>query len=169
MDNLAIARVLAEIGDLLEIKGENPFKIRAYRNASETVAHETRRVASLTPAERLDLPGIGKDIAAKIGELADTGAIRYHQELLQEFPPTILDLLRLQGVGPKTVALLYASLNIRSLDELANLGREILSDAGHLPQPGVIELADGVGPCRDCVRGRAVRANLEGVRALDLQ
>ena len=124
MDNLAIARVFAEIGDLLEIKGENPFKIRAYRNASETVAHETRRVASLTPAERLDLPGIGKDIAAKIGELADTGAIRYHQELLQEFPPTILDLLNLQGVGPKTVARLYGDLGIRTLEELEQAARD---------------------------------------------
>jgi len=124
LDNLAIARVFAEIGDLLEIKGENPFKIRAYRNASETVAHETRRVASLTPAERLDLPGIGKDIAAKIGELADTGAIRYHQELLQEFPPTILDLLNLQGVGPKTVARLYGDLGIRTLEELERAARD---------------------------------------------
>ena len=124
MDNLAIARVLAEIGDLLEIKGENPFKIRAYRNASETVAHETRRVASLTPVERLDLPGIGKDIAAKIGELADTGTIRYHQELLQEFPPTILDLLNLQGVGPKTVARLYGDLGIRTLEELEQAARD---------------------------------------------
>ena len=124
MDNLAIARVLAEIGDLLEIKGENPFKIRAYRNASETVAHETRRVASLTPVERLDLPGIGKDIAAKIGELADTGTIRYHQELLQEFPPTILDLLNLQGVGPKTVARLYGDLGIRTLEELERAARD---------------------------------------------
>jgi len=124
VDNLAIARVLAEIGDLLEIKGENPFKIRAYRNASETVAHETRRVASLTPAERLDLPGIGKDIAAKIGELAETGTIRYHQELLQAFPPTILDLLNLQGVGPKTVARLYGDLGIRTLEELEQAGRD---------------------------------------------
>jgi len=124
VDNLAIARILAEIGDLLEIKGENPFKIRAYRNASETVANETRRVASLTPAERLDLPGIGKDIAAKIGELADTGVIRYHQELLQEFPPTILDLLNLQGVGPKTVARLYGDLGIRTLEELEQAARD---------------------------------------------
>ena len=124
MDNLAIARIFGEIGDLLEIKGENPFKIRAYRNASETVAHETRRVASLTPAERLDLPGIGKDIAAKIGELADTGVIRYHQELLQEFPPTILDLLNLQGVGPKTVARLYGDLGIRTLQELEQAARD---------------------------------------------
>ena len=86
MDNLAIARVLAEIGDLLEIKGENPFKIRAYRNAAETVAHTAERLADLTPAQRLAIPGIGKDLAAKIGELIETGAIAYHQELLQEFP-----------------------------------------------------------------------------------
>jgi DNA polymerase (family 10) len=124
MDNLAIARVLAEIGDLLEIKGENPFKIRAYRNAAETVTHETRRVADLAPGERLELQGIGKDLAAKIGELVDTGAIRYHQELLQEFPPTVLDLLHLQGVGPKTVARLYGDLGIRTLEELGQAARD---------------------------------------------
>jgi DNA polymerase (family X) len=118
MENLAIARVLAEIGDLLEIKGENPFQIRAFRNASETVAHETSRVAGMTAVERLQLPGIGRDIAAKIGELVDTGTVRYHQELLEQFPPTILDLLTLQGIGPKTVARLYGLLNIRTLEEL---------------------------------------------------
>ena len=124
MDNLAIARVLAEIGDLLEIKGENPFKIRAYRNASETVAHEPARVAEMTAAERLALPGIGKDIAAKIGELVEAGAMRYHQELLQEFPPTVLDLLHLQGVGPKTVARLYGELGIRTLEDLDAAARD---------------------------------------------
>jgi DNA polymerase (family 10) len=124
LDNLAIARVLAEIGDLLEIKGENPFKIRAYRNAAETVTHETRRVAGLTPAERLELQGIGKDLATKIGELVDTGAIRYHQELLQEFPPTVLDLLHLQGVGPKTVARLYGELGIQTLEALEQAARD---------------------------------------------
>ena len=70
----------------------------------------SRRVAALAPANGWRCPGIGKDLAAKIGELVDTGAIAYHQELLQEFPPTILDLLHLQGVGPKTVALLYRHL-----------------------------------------------------------
>jgi DNA polymerase (family 10) len=124
MENLAIARVLAEIGDLLEIKGENPFKIRAYRNASETVAHETGRVADLPAAGRLQLPGIGKDIAAKIGELIETGSIRYHQELLEQFPPTILDLLHLPGIGPKTVARLYGLLGIRTLDELERAARD---------------------------------------------
>ena len=124
MDNLAIARILGEIGDLLEIKGENPFKIRAYRNAADTIVHETRRVAGLTAAERLELPAVGKDIAAKIGELVDTGVIRYHQDLLQEFPPTVLDLLHLQGVGPKTVARLYGDLGVRTLEELEQAARD---------------------------------------------
>ena len=124
MDNLAIARVLTEIGDLLEIKGENPFKIRAYRNAAETIVHEPARIAGMTAAERLALPGVGRDLAAKIGELIETGAIRYHQELLQEFPPTVLDLLHLQGVGPKTVARLYGDLGIRTLEDLERAARD---------------------------------------------
>ena len=124
MDNLAIARVLNEIGDLLEIKNENPFKIRAYRNAADTIVHLPDRVASLSPADRLQIPGIGKDLAGKLGELAETGVCRFHHELLEEFPPTILDLLRLQGVGPKTVALLYRSLEIKSLDDLERAARD---------------------------------------------
>lgn len=124
MDNLAIARVLAEIGDLLEIKNENPFKIRAYRNAAETIAHLGTRLVDLSPAERLGIPGIGKDLAAKITELLETGAVRYHQDLLQEFPPTVLDLLNLQGIGPKTVSMLYRELGIRTLDDLEQAARD---------------------------------------------
>ena len=124
MDNLAIARVFAEIGDLLEIKNENPFKIRAYRNAAETIAHHPDPVAALDAAQRRDLPGIGKDLAAKIGELVDSGALAFHQELLEQFPPTILDLLHLHGVGPKTVALLYHQLGIRSLADLESAARD---------------------------------------------
>ena len=127
MDNTQIARVLGEIGDLLEIKGENAFKIRAYRTAADTLGAWPDAVARMDAAQLRALPGIGKDLAGKIRELADSGTCLYHQELLQEFPPTILDLLRLQGVGPKTVALLYSTLNIRTVDELAAAARE-----GHL-------------------------------------
>src|SRR4029450_9762269 len=88
VDNLAIARVLAEIGDLLEIKNENPFKIRAYRNAADSAAHSTERLSDLTPAQRLAIPGIGKDLSAKIGELIDTGVIGDHQEVLPGFSAT---------------------------------------------------------------------------------
>ncbi|HXW05273.1 MAG TPA: DNA polymerase/3'-5' exonuclease PolX [Vicinamibacterales bacterium] len=138
MDNLAISRVLAEIGDLLEIKGENPFKIRAYRNAAETVSHSAARVADLTPAERLAIPGIGKDLAGKIGELIESGSMAYHQALLQEFPPTVLDMLHLQGVGPRTAALLFRELGIRTLDEL-----EEAAKAGRL------RALKGVGPRKE--------------------
>jgi DNA polymerase (family 10) len=124
VDNRAIAQVFGDIADLLEIKGENSFKIRAYRSAADAIGASPEPVARLDAAGLREIPGIGKDLAAKIRELADTGACRFHQELLHEFPPTILDLLRLPGVGPKTVAHLYGSLNIRSLDELAAAARE---------------------------------------------
>lgn len=124
MDNQPIARVFGEIADLLEIKGENAFKIRAYRTAADTIRAWGEPVARLDDKQLREVPGIGKDLAAKIHELAETGTCQFHQELLREFPPTILDLLRLQGVGPKTVALLYGSLNIRTLDDLATAARE---------------------------------------------
>jgi len=119
-----VAQVLAQIADLLEIKGDNGFKIRAYRSAAETVATWPDAVARLNDQQLRVLPGIGKDLAAKIRELGDTGTCRFHEELLQQFPPTILELLRLQGVGPKTVALLYSTLNISSLEQLSAAARE---------------------------------------------
>ena len=118
MDNQGISRIFAEIGDLLEIKGANPFKIRAYRNAADIAGHMAERIADLADSELREIPGIGKDLAAKIRELVDTGALGYHVELRQELPPFILDVLQLQGVGPKTVAMLYAELGIASLDAL---------------------------------------------------
>ena len=118
MENLAIARIFSEIADLLEIKSENSFKIRAYRNASETIAHATDKLAYLTDEQLRAIPGIGKELASKIREIAETGEARYHQDLLVQFPPTILDLLHLQGVGPKTVALLYSELGIKTIEEL---------------------------------------------------
>ena len=118
MENLAIARIFSEFADLLEIKSENPFKIRAYRNASDAIAHATERLAYCTEEQLRAIPGIGKELASKIREIAETGEARYHHDLLEQFPPTILDLLHLQGVGPKTVALLYTQLGIRTVDEL---------------------------------------------------
>ncbi len=119
MDNRALSQVLGEIADLLEIRGDNAFKIRAYRTAAETLATWPHAVVQLDEQQLRSIPGIGKDLAARVRELAETGTSRYHQELLEQFPPTILDLLRLQGVGPKTVAMLHATLNIKSIDDLA--------------------------------------------------
>ncbi len=118
MDNLAIARVLREIADLLEIRNDNAFKIRAYRNGADIVANHPHALALLDGAALRGIPGIGKDLAARIVEIAATGDAEYHRELIAEFPPTILDLLSLQGVGPKTVATLYRELDIRTLDDL---------------------------------------------------
>jgi DNA polymerase (family X) len=124
VDNKQVAQVLAQIADLLEIKGDNAFKVRAYRTAAETIATWPQAVSSLDDPGLRAIPGIGKDLAAKMKELTTTGTLAYHQELLAEFPPTILDLLRLQGVGPKTVATLYSELNIRTVDELAAAAKD---------------------------------------------
>ena len=123
MDNAAIARVLSEIADLLEIRGDNPFKIRAYRGAAETVAAEPSDVTTLGDAALRALPGVGKDLSARIREIAATGDTPYRQELLADLPVTILELLRLQGVGPKTVKRLYDELGVASLDGLEQAAR----------------------------------------------
>jgi DNA polymerase (family 10) len=123
LDNPAIARVLGDIADLLELKNENAFKIRAYRGAADLVGQAAEKVADLDEEQLRQWPGIGKDLAARIREIASTGSCAVLVGLLHEFPPTLLDLLRLQGVGPKTVALLYRELHVRSLDDLEQAAR----------------------------------------------
>src|SRR5262245_23494603 len=102
LDNQAIAHILRETADLLEIKDDNPFKIRAYRNGADIASNHPHDLARLDETGLREIPGIGKDLAARIVEIAQTGDTAYHRELVAEFPPTILDLLHLQGVGPKT-------------------------------------------------------------------
>jgi DNA polymerase (family 10) len=124
LDNPAVAQVLREVADLLEIKGDNPFKIRAYRNAADIVANHPHEVAGLDVLALREIPGIGKDLAARIRELVDTGELGYHRELVAEFPPSVLDLLGLQGIGPKTVATLYRDLGVRTVDDLERAASE---------------------------------------------
>ena len=123
LDNKSVARTLLEIADLLELKGDNPFKIRAYRNAADIVSQAVEAVASLDEAALRGWNGIGKDLAGRIREIASTGDCAIRRELLTEFPATLLDVLRLQGVGPKTVAVLYRELRIKSLEDLAAAAR----------------------------------------------
>jgi len=123
LDNKAVARTLLEIADLLELKGDNPFKIRAYRNAADIVSHASEAVSSLDEAGLRGWNGIGKDLAGRIREITLTGDCEIRRELLTEFPATLLDVLRLQGVGPKTVAILYKELRIKSLDDLAEAAK----------------------------------------------
>jgi DNA polymerase (family 10) len=145
LDNPAVARTLGEIADLLELKGENPFKIRAYRSAADSVAASAESVAGLDAKSLQQWPGIGKDLSARIIEICQTGTTSIHQELLASFPPTLLDLLRLQGVGPKTVAQLYGELGIASLDEL-----EAAAKSGRL------RALKGMGPKKEQLLLRAI-------------
>jgi DNA polymerase (family 10) len=153
LDNPAIARILREIADLLEIKDENPFKIRAYRNGADIVANHPHHLASLDAAALREIPGIGKDLAARILEIATTGASTYHRELVGEFPSTVLDLLHLQGVGPKTVAMLYRELGIRTIDELHGAATD-----------GRIRRLRGMGPRKEALILKALeeRSRREG-------
>jgi DNA polymerase (family 10) len=124
LDNQAVARILREIADLLEIKNDNPFKIRAYRNGADIVSNHPHELSLLDESGLREIPGIGKDLAARIREISETGDAEYRRELASEFPPTVLDLLHLQGVGPKTVATLYRELGVRTLDDLELAARD---------------------------------------------
>src|SRR5215475_12821880 len=84
LDNAAIARVLREIADLLEIKDDNPFKIRAYRNGADIASNHPHELSQLDEAGLREIPGIGKDLAAKIREIADIGETAYHRDLIAE-------------------------------------------------------------------------------------
>lgn len=145
MDNVAIARILGEIADLLEVKSDNPFKIRAYRNGADIAANHPHALATLDAAGLREIPGIGKDLAARIREITETGRSLFHEELLAEFPPSILDLLRLQGVGPKTVATLYRELGVRTLDELEQAATD-----------GRVRAIKGMGPKKESLILKAI-------------
>jgi len=118
LDNAAIAQILREIAALLELKQDNAFKIRAYQNGADIAANHPHQLTVLDAAGLREIPGIGKDLAARIREIAETGGAALHRELTAEFPQSVLDLLHLQGLGPKTVATLYRELGIRTLDDL---------------------------------------------------
>ncbi len=124
MKNHEIARVFNEIADLLEIKGENPFRIRAYRRAALNVAGLSKSIESMQREEILELPGIGADLASKIEEYVKTGMIQTHEELKGEIPEVLLTLESVPGLGPKTAKLLHEKLKVKSLDELERLASE---------------------------------------------
>src|SRR2546425_12651611 len=114
-----IAAVLEEIGALLELKGENPFKIRAYVNAARSIEAWGGSLSDLQDEEALGkIPGIGKSIADKIKELAATGSLKYLEELHAEFPAAILELFSIPGLGAKKIKALYEELQISSIGQL---------------------------------------------------
>ncbi len=120
MENKSIADILTEIADILDIQGENPFRVRSYRNAARTIADMSQSVPALVKAgEKLDeIPGIGKSLEEKIEEIVATGRCRFLEELRAKVPAGLTELLKLEGLGPKKVKLLYDELGVDSVDRL---------------------------------------------------
>ncbi len=132
MDNISLARLLDETASLLEIDGADPFRIRSYRRAAEAVEQQTTQLATLAapdadPKDLLSISGIGKGMAANIRDLVASGSLPLRDELLTKYRPSMLELLRLPGMGPKTVALVWSALQVSNMDEL-----ETAAKAGHL-------------------------------------
>ncbi len=139
MDNITLARLLDETAALLEIDAADPFRIRSYRRAAEAVEQQTTQLATLAGADAdpkmlLAIPGIGKGMAANIRDLVATGTMPLREDLLQRYKPTMLELLRLPGMGPKTVALVHSALGVSDIDALEEAAKR--GDLLPLPRMG---------------------------------
>src|SRR5271170_7012407 len=132
MDNRSIANLLAETADLLEISAGDPFRIRSYRRAAEAVESATAPLSKLAaedPKKLLEISGIGKGMAANIQEIEKTGTLPLREELLTKYKPSMLELLKLPGMGPKSVALFWEVLQVADIDQL-----EAAIEAGKLEE-----------------------------------
>ena len=120
MENVEIAERLSEVADLLEIQEANPFRVRAYRNAVRTIEGLTRSLADMVEEgeDLTELSGIGEDISGYITEMVETGEFELLRELHDEVPPTVADLLDLEGIGPKKAKKLWEELDIETVDDL---------------------------------------------------
>jgi DNA polymerase (family 10) len=121
IENAEVARLFREVADLLELQGANAFRVRAYQNAARTVEELPQPVEELVPGngKRLtDLPGIGEDLAGKIGEIVRTGTLGTLRELRREVPKGVVDLMRIRGLGPKRARALYDALGIHTVAQL---------------------------------------------------
>ena len=139
MNNEAIARKFHRLAALMEIRGDDPFRLRSYRNAAEAIEVWPTPLKEIAEAEGVaglqTIPGVGKAIAGKVIELIERGTFDAWERLVAETPETILDLIELPGIGPKTAALLHKKYNVSSRDELKSFVAE-----------GGLEIVDGIGP-----------------------
>ncbi len=126
MDNPEIAHTLEEVADILEIQSANPFRIRAYRNAVRTVETLTVPLRRWVEERRAltDLPGIGKEMANHIQEMVETGTLGFRDELLAAVPRSLIELMRLPGLGPKKAKRIWDELQIGSVDEVEAAAKE---------------------------------------------
>lgn len=148
MENLDVTSALDRLADLLEIQGANPFRIRAYRNAIRTVQGLTRSLAAMVDdgEDLTELLGIGKEMASHIRELLDTGRLGILEEVAQEVPPSLAELMRLEGIGPKRARRLWGELGVTSVEELETALGE-----------GRVEELEGFGPKSVERMDRAIR------------
>ncbi len=126
MDNKAIANILYETADLLEIDGQDSFRIRSYRNAAQAIenhAHQIKDIIS-EPKQVLAIPGIGKGMLKNLEELFSTGKLAAQSELLEKYHPSMLQLLKIQGLGPKTIALIWSAYKVSDVEGVEKLARE---------------------------------------------
>src|ERR1041385_8734411 len=126
VDNKAIAGILYETADLLEIDGQDSFRIRSYRNAAEAIESLPQQISDLIsePKQVLAIPGIGKGMLANLKEMLGEGRLGLHAELLQKYRPSMLQLLRVQGLGPKTISLIWSAYQVCDLEGVEQLARE---------------------------------------------
>src|SRR2546427_2343006 len=125
MDNKAIAGVLYETADLLEIDGQDSFRIRSYRNAAQAIENLPQRIADLMsePKKILEIPGIGKGMLTNLQELFTDGRLKVYADLIAKYHPSMLQLLKIQGLGPKTIALIWSAYQVSDVDGVEKLAR----------------------------------------------
>jgi len=126
MDNKAIANILYETADLLEIDGQDSFRIRSYRNAAQAIENHSQQIKDLIadPKQVLSIPGIGKGMLNNLKELFESGKLAVQTELLAKYHPSMLQLLKIQGLGPKTIALIWSAYKVCDVDGVEKLARE---------------------------------------------
>ena len=127
MENKDFAQLLSETADLMEIAGEDGFRIRSYRNAASVILGHPERVQDIlsNPERKVtEIPGIGKGLAAVLTELAQRGSFERRDEMLAKYPASALELLKIQGLGPKSIAVLYEHHGVKTVDDLERICRE---------------------------------------------
>ena len=126
MDNKSIAGILYETADLLEIDGQDSFRIRSYRNAAEAIEAVPQQISELInePKQVLAIPGIGKGMLNNLKEMLSEGRLTLHADLLKKYKPSMLQLLKVQGLGPKTISLIWSAYQVCDLEGVAQLARE---------------------------------------------
>jgi DNA polymerase (family 10) len=126
MDNKALAGILFETADLLEIDGQDSFRIRSYRNAAEAIEANPQQISDLIsdPKQVLAIPGIGKGMLTNLQEMLKEGRLAIHAQMLEKYRPSMLELLKIQGLGPKTIALIWSAYKVSDVEGIEKLARE---------------------------------------------